>query len=153
VVQAAAPAGVLDEHQLERRVGNGEVGVARPDLGRLGVEQLRVDAIDSSRSSTLRASWTRDTRTSTSNSNPKLQADVFPSTRVDFVQLSTKNQYFTNRLTDLDVDLVLWLCSSGSTYLVGTVVHVDGGAGVGSRAGHEIVDDDVRYDWVTGRVR
>jgi NAD(P)-dependent dehydrogenase (short-subunit alcohol dehydrogenase family) len=50
-------------------------------------------------------------------------------------------------------DLVLWLCSSGSTYLVGTIVHVDGGAGVGSRAGHEIVDEDVRYDWVTGRVR
>lgn len=50
-------------------------------------------------------------------------------------------------------DLVLWLCSSGSTYLVGTIVHVDGGTGVGSRAGHEIVDDDVRYDWVTGRVR
>jgi NAD(P)-dependent dehydrogenase (short-subunit alcohol dehydrogenase family) len=50
-------------------------------------------------------------------------------------------------------DLVLWLCSSGSTYLVGTVVHVDGGAGVGSRAGHDIVDEDVRYDWVTGRAR
>lgn len=50
-------------------------------------------------------------------------------------------------------DLVLWLCSPGSTYLVGTVVHVDGGAGVGSRAGHEIVDEDVRYDWVTGRRR
>ena len=50
-------------------------------------------------------------------------------------------------------DLVLWLCSSGSTYLAGTVVHVDGGANVGSRAGHEIVDEDVRYDWVTGRVR
>ena len=31
--------------------------------------------------------------------------------------------------------------------------HVDGGADVGSRAGHEIVDEDVRYDWVTGRVR
>lgn len=50
-------------------------------------------------------------------------------------------------------DLVLWLCSSGSTYLAGTVVHIDGGADVGSRAGHEIVDEDVRYDWVTGRVR
>jgi peptide/nickel transport system substrate-binding protein len=32
--------------------------------------------------------------TSQINSNSKLQADLFPSTRVDFVQLSTKNQYF-----------------------------------------------------------
>jgi peptide/nickel transport system substrate-binding protein len=30
------------------------------------------------------------------NANPKLQADLFPSTRVDFVQMSTKNQYFKN---------------------------------------------------------
>jgi peptide/nickel transport system substrate-binding protein len=28
------------------------------------------------------------------NANPKLQADLFPSTRVDFIQLSTHNQYF-----------------------------------------------------------
>lgn len=28
------------------------------------------------------------------NANPKLQADLFPSTRVDFVQLSSHNQYF-----------------------------------------------------------
>ena len=33
----------LDEHQLERRLGDGEVGVAGPDLGRLGREQLRVE--------------------------------------------------------------------------------------------------------------
>ena len=30
------------------------------------------------------------------NSNPKLQADLFPSTRVDFVQMSTKDQHFKN---------------------------------------------------------
>ena len=29
-------------------------------------------------------------------SNPKLDVDLFPSTRVDFIQLSTKNQYFSN---------------------------------------------------------
>jgi peptide/nickel transport system substrate-binding protein len=28
--------------------------------------------------------------------NPKLDVDLFPSTRVDFIQLSTKNQYFSN---------------------------------------------------------
>jgi peptide/nickel transport system substrate-binding protein len=28
------------------------------------------------------------------NANPKLQSDLFPSTRVDFIQLSTHNQYF-----------------------------------------------------------
>ena len=37
--------------------------------------------------------------------------------------------------------------------MTGTVVHVDGGAGVGVCAGAAIVDDDVRYDWVTGRQR
>lgn len=29
-------------------------------------------------------------------SNPKLALNLFPSTRVDFIQLSTKNQYFSN---------------------------------------------------------
>ncbi|MHA3701133.1 SDR family NAD(P)-dependent oxidoreductase [Jatrophihabitans sp. YIM 134969] len=48
---------------------------------------------------------------------------------------------------------VLWLCSSGASYVLGSVHHVDGGAQVGSRAGHAIVDEDVRYDWVTGRAR
>ncbi len=51
------------------------------------------------------------------------------------------------------VNLVLWLCSSAASYVTGTVCHVDGGAGVGSRAGGPIIDDDVRYDWVTGRRR
>jgi NAD(P)-dependent dehydrogenase (short-subunit alcohol dehydrogenase family) len=51
------------------------------------------------------------------------------------------------------VGLVLWLCSSAASYVTGTVCHVDGGAGVGGRAGAPIVDDDVRYDWVTGRQR
>jgi NAD(P)-dependent dehydrogenase (short-subunit alcohol dehydrogenase family) len=51
------------------------------------------------------------------------------------------------------VNLVMWLCSSAASYVTGTVCHVDGGAGVGSRAGAPIIDDDVRYDWVTGRQR
>jgi NAD(P)-dependent dehydrogenase (short-subunit alcohol dehydrogenase family) len=51
------------------------------------------------------------------------------------------------------VNLVMWLCSSAASYVTGTVCHVDGGAGVGSRAGAPIIDDDARYDWVTGRQR
>lgn len=30
------------------------------------------------------------------NANPKLKVDLFPSTRVDFIQLSTKDKYFSN---------------------------------------------------------
>ncbi len=50
-------------------------------------------------------------------------------------------------------DVVLWLSSDGAGYVTGATYPVDGGAGVGGRAGRPIVDEDVRYDWVTGRDR
>jgi NAD(P)-dependent dehydrogenase (short-subunit alcohol dehydrogenase family) len=50
-------------------------------------------------------------------------------------------------------DVVLWLSSERASYVTGALHAVDGGAGVGGRAGAAIVDDDTRYDWVTGRVR
>ena len=49
--------------------------------------------------------------------------------------------------------MVLWLSSEAASYVTGTVLSVDGGAGVGSRSEDPVVDDDVRYDWVTGRQR
>ena len=50
-------------------------------------------------------------------------------------------------------NVVLFLASEFSGYMTGSVVDVDGAAGVGNRAPKEIVDDDVRYDWVTGKER
>ncbi|MEX2500808.1 MAG: SDR family oxidoreductase [Trueperaceae bacterium] len=50
-------------------------------------------------------------------------------------------------------NLVMWLASDASSYAVGHVYAVDGAAGIGTRAGHDIIDDDIRYDWVTGRKR
>ncbi len=50
-------------------------------------------------------------------------------------------------------NLVMWLASDASSYAVGHIYAVDGAAGIGTRAGHDIVDEDIRYDWVTGRER
>ncbi len=43
MVQRSRITVTLDEHELERRLGDGEVGVARAELGRFGGEQLGVE--------------------------------------------------------------------------------------------------------------
>ena len=49
--------------------------------------------------------------------------------------------------------LVLFLASDASSYINGAVISIDGASSAGSRFSGVVVDDDTRYDWVTGRSR
>jgi NAD(P)-dependent dehydrogenase (short-subunit alcohol dehydrogenase family) len=49
--------------------------------------------------------------------------------------------------------LVLFLASDAASYVSGAVISIDGASSAGSRFSGVVVDEDVRYDWVTGRTR
>ena len=43
--------------------------------------------------------------------------------------------------------------ADAARYSSGAVISLDGASGAGSRFSGVVVDEDTRYDWVTGRVR
>jgi NAD(P)-dependent dehydrogenase (short-subunit alcohol dehydrogenase family) len=49
--------------------------------------------------------------------------------------------------------VVLFLASDAASYISGAVISVDGASSAGTRFSGVVVDEDIRYDWVTGRVR
>jgi 3-oxoacyl-[acyl-carrier protein] reductase len=49
--------------------------------------------------------------------------------------------------------LVLFLASDAASYISGAVISIDGASSSGTRFGGTVIDEDTRYDWVTGRVR
>ena len=51
------------------------------------------------------------------------------------------------------VRVVLFLASDAASYISGAVISVDGASSVGMRPSGPVIDDDPRYDWVTGRDR
>jgi len=44
-----------------------------------------------------------------------------------------------------------FLASDAASYISGAVTTVDGASSAGTRFSGVVVDEDIRYDWVTGR--
>ena len=51
------------------------------------------------------------------------------------------------------VSVVSFLASDAASYISGATISVDGGAEVGHRPNAPVIDEDSRYDWVTGKMR